>query len=158
MYVCMYVRNTVTVCMYVCMYTLSKVGPYLCMYIMYVCMNIKWNFWMRMKCMYVQYLVLAHLAYGGGACECVSEEVPLLRGAVIQSRRHVREDGADPLVNHGHLDVPYIHTYIHYNIDHSLQTWWSIYTSLLHVCITAMYKSIYLSTCMYVCMYVCMVK
>ena len=55
------------------------------------------------------HLVLAQLADGSRAREGVSEEVPLLGGAVVQPRGHIGEDGADPLVNHGHLDVAYIH-------------------------------------------------
>ncbi len=66
------------------------------------------------------HLVLAQLAYGGGAREGVSEEVPLLGGAVVQPRGHIREDGADPLVNHSHLDVTCMHTYIHTSFNTQL--------------------------------------
>ena len=48
-----------------------------------------------------QHLVLAELDHCDGAGEGVPEEVPLLGGALVQARRHVGEDGLDPLVYRG---------------------------------------------------------
>lgn len=45
-----------------------------------------------------QQLVSAELNHRDGTGEGVSEEVPLLGGALVQARRHVGEDGLDPFV------------------------------------------------------------